>query len=160
MEQRYLPSQSHAEGKIEGYACKWGHVANVPGIGPETFEKNSLDFSEGVSLYFQHDKKNLLANSKSGTLKLFHDDVGLKYEATLPKSATRVLESVQRKDVQGVSVGFVCMDEDRQPHKRRIKKAKLFELSLVDKPAHQTTLKLRSKSDRPRWTDLILEYDV
>ena len=146
--------------QITGHAVYWDRVSHIKGVGPEMFTRGSLKLPDsGCSLYFQHDKKNLLANSKAGTLKLWEDDLGLAYEATLPKSATRVIESVQRKDCQGVSVGFVCEDEDRSFGQRKIKKAQLFELSLVDKPSHATSIKLRSRQDRPKkWTDLILEY--
>lgn len=158
MEQRFTPSQ-YCEGKISGYACKWSHPSNILGIGPEVFETNSLTIpKEGVSLYFQHDKKRLLGQTKSGTLKLTNDKIGLKYEATLPKSAQDVIEACQRGDAQGVSLGFSSLDEDRSLGTRRIKKGVVYELSIVDRPQHETTLKIRSKQRKQRWTDLILEY--
>ena len=160
MEQRFSPLQGNTGRTISGYAVKWGIPSNINGIGPEVFAKDSLVVDQaGCSLYFQHDKKRLLANSKSETLKLTKDDVGLRYECTLPQSAPDVIEACQRKDAQGVSVGFICEDEDRRFSQRKILRGRLVELSIVDKPAHKTSLKLRSqKHKQKKWTDLILEY--
>ena len=159
MERRFS-NLSTAGRELSGYAVLWGVPSEIPGIGPELFKPDSLKASKaGVSLYFQHDKRNLLANTKAGTLKLEPDDKGLKYTALLPKSAEAITEACQRRDVQGVSVGFLCEKDDRREGKRAIEQAELIELSLVDKPAHKTSLKLRSKAPkRPHWSKLLWEF--
>ena len=159
MEKRFVAVEGSGR-KVSGYACLWDAVSNIEGVGPECFAKNSLQPDKsGVSLYWMHDRKNLLGNTRSGTMKVIPDEKGLFVEATLPESRKDILESVKRKDCQGFSVGFVARDEDRSLGKRRITKADLFEVSLVDRPSHQgTDVKLRSKQHRQkRWTDLILE---
>ena len=114
----------------------------------------------GVSLYFQHDKNNLLGNTKSGTLKLSSDSQGLKYEARLPDFARDKKELIERGDLTGVSIGFFPEKDKWNGTSRRIEKARLFEISLVDKPAHKTTLSMRDKTtDLPtgrRWNHLII----
>lgn len=161
MERRFLkrnmtPSKEK-EGVIEGYAVYWDRESDIGGF-MEKFARDSLMESEdGVSLYFQHDKKKLLANTKSGTLKFMPDDQGMRYEAKLPESAKDIKELVDRQDIQGVSVGMVVEDDDYMGMNRTIHKAELFELSLVDKPAHETSLSMRGKQKRrPHWSTLII----
>ena len=78
MEQRFSPLQAQTDGRrVFGHAILWGVPSNVVGVGPELFEKGSLQIpSSGCSLYFQHDRTNLLANTKSGTMKIWEDDLG------------------------------------------------------------------------------------
>ena len=155
LETRYIPIEE--EGKIEGYAIYWDRSSKV-GRFNELFMKDSLKESDtGVSLYYQHDKKKLLANSKAGTLKLKPDNIGLKYEAKLPKSQISIKEAIKRQDVQGVSVGFHCLQDEHVGTTRKIKNAELWEISLTDKPCHQTTISMRSeKKKRPHWSTLAI----
>ena len=128
----------------------------------EKFLKGSIkeDIS-GTSLYFQHDKNNLLANSKSGTMKISSDEKGLRFEAELPKSQReKYSELISRGDVQGVSIGFIPKKDNWIGQDRTISEATIFEISLVDKPAHKTELAIRDKKPSQRkdfqWNKLII----
>ena len=164
MEKRFTPADAPTGRELSGYCIKWNQPSNIRGVGAEIFAKDSLEVPpEGCSLYYQHKRENLLGSTKSGTLKLFPDDVGLRFVATLPVSAKKEAEAVRRGDIAGMSFGFSAKDEDRTiPGMRKILKATLHECSLVDKPAHSSTeIKIRSKQeDKRSWTDLILEYPL
>ena len=144
IEHRYSQLQSR-QGIIEGYALLWNEAARIPAQGLEEFTKDSIKFDD-VTLRWMHDDKSCIGNTASGTLTLESDNKGLKYKARLPKSRPDIIESVERGDVQGVSVGFRCLEDDIINNVRTINKANLIELSLVDKPAHKTTMSMRNKS--------------
>ena len=153
--------EAKPEGIISGYAVLWDKPALVNGFN-ESYKRDSIKpHNSGVSLYFQHDKNNLLANSKAGTLRLNSDDKGLFYEANLPNFASDKKELIQRGDLQGVSIGFFCEKDTIKGDNRVIEKAEVFELSLVDKPALQTSLSMRDNlTERQkkiyRWNKLII----
>ena len=161
VEKRFTELQAK-QGKISGYAVKWGIPSYVSSIGRiEKFARGSLKFPKsGVPLYFQHDKKNLLANSVSKTLLLKEDDIGLFFEAQLPKNATLVRELCERKDIQGASVGFVSEKENYNGGVREIEKCILRELSLVSAPAHNTGgVSYRSADvNKKHWSNLLWVY--
>ena len=162
MEQRFNALNAHTEGReVSGYVALWDKISNVQGVGKEAFAKDSLLFNEPVSLYWQHDRRNVLGSSKAKTLTLENRPDGLFAKAVLPKSATREIEAIKRGDIQGFSAGMVVADDDWSSGHRTINKARLFELSLVDKPAHKgTEVKLRNQNPKPHWTNLILEYKL
>ena len=158
IEKRYASIEKRGK-VISGYAIYWDRTSDIGGF-KERFAKDSLKESEsGTSLYFQHDKRRLLGNTKAGTLGLYPDSQGLRYEAKLPDSASDIRELIERKDVQGVSVGFYALKDNIQGDTREIQDAMLVELSLVDKPAHDTSLQMRFKkvvNKTKHWSRLIL----
>lgn len=158
LEKRYSPLDKRGK-TISGYAIYWDRESDIGGY-KERFAKDSLKESDsGTSLYFQHNKERLLGNTKGGTLELEPDDKGLRYKATLPDSASDIVESIERKDIQGVSVGFYSLKDDIQGNTREVQDALLVELSLVDKPAHETSLSMRFKTIKTKtkhWSKLIL----
>ena len=102
----------------------------APGAFPE--------IGEHVALFIGHDHRSLpLARVGAGTLSFSESDEGLRFTATLPESRSDVLEAVRRGDIGGVSIGFNSDDDEwnhrrgTQPSDRLVKKASLFELSLV-----------------------------
>lgn len=159
-EKRYSSLESK-EGKVEGYAILWNTPSYVNAIGrKEQFRKGSLKMPEsGVPLFFQHDKKNLLANTKAKTLTLKEDDRGLYFEATLPKNAKLVRELCERKDIQGASICFQARKQNYTDGIREVEDAVLSELSLVSAPAHKTSMSFRSKEDKKKhWSHLLWEF--
>lgn len=161
IEKRYSSLQSEKQGKISGYVVLWDQESFVPQIGKkERFRKGSLKISEsGVPLYFQHDKKNLLANTKSKTLTLKEDSKGLFFEASLPENAKLVRELCERKDVQGASLGFCATKQNFSSGVREIESAVIDEISLVSKPCHKGSVNFRSKERKTKnWSSLLWEY--
>ena len=156
MEHRFSNLQGN---KAEGYALYWNKKAYIPEIGKyESFCPDSLEIPDCVPLYWQHKKVRPLASSKSGTLRLKKDAIGLKFSADLPKNCEYEKELIGRGDIPGASVSFVCLQEDNSGGHREIKKARLCELSLVASPAHESSVSLRSRkafSGERHWTQAL-----
>ncbi|SFC52479.1 HK97 family phage prohead protease [Bacillus sp. UNCCL81] len=143
--------------KIFGYAVKWGERSNTIGYYykfEERFEKGAFfDAINGdVIAAWNHDWNEILGRSTSGTLLLEEDDIGLRYEITMPSWADKYVETVQRGDVTGSSFTFVPeveeWDETNEIALRTIKKAKLYEVSPVIFPAYpQSEAGVRSMED-------------
>lgn len=145
------------QSKIVGYAVKWGQRSNTIGYYykfEERFEKGAFfDAVKGdVIAAWNHDWNEILGRSTSGTLLLEEDDIGLRYEITMPSWADKYVETVQRGDVTGSSFTFMPeveeWDETNEIALRTIKKAKLYEVSPVIFPAYpQSEAGVRSMED-------------
>ncbi len=105
------------------------------------------DIGEHVALFVGHDHRSLpLARVGAGTLSFSESDEGLRFTATLPDSRADVLEAISRGDIGGVSIGFNSDDDDwthrrgNMPSDRVVKKASLYELSLVTAGAYPKAL--------------------
>lgn len=94
-----------------------------------------------------------LARTKSGTLTLESDDIGLRVSAELDPSnpmAAQVRSAMERGDLDQMSFAFkVLRDEWSADYtKRTISEVKLYDVSLVTFPANPATVaKLRSDDD-------------
>ena len=150
---------AHNEGIVEGYAVKWNKPALIPQLGTkEQFERGSLKAPRPVTLLSQHDNSIVLGSTKSKTLELEEDDIGLKFKCQLPASAVATREALSRGDLSGASIGFHCHKDDRSSGVRKITKADLSEISLVTDPAHDSPIVYRSagyKKTKRKWTDLL-----
>lgn len=167
MEKRQFEIEARQEkNKLVGYAIKWSVPSDIGGF-KEMFNRGALKPAKsGVTMYLNHNSDYLLANTASGTMKLFSDEIGLRYEATLPntQAGKDAKELVKRGDYRGVSIGFTDVQDDWNNTERVVKEATLYEVSLVDRPAHaSTSVSLRKnkpgfKYDRKkfRWNKLIL----
>ena len=98
------------------------------------------------ALRFGHEPGSVpLARVSAGTIEFENDpEVGLRFRATLPESRADVREALARRDVEGVSIGFIT-DRDskktprpRTPHLywRTVEAATLDHLAIVEKPAY------------------------
>jgi HK97 family phage major capsid protein/HK97 family phage prohead protease len=97
----------------------------------------------GASLWFMHDSKQIIANTKSGTLVLESDERGLKYTATLGESQRDqdILDLVKRGVVSEMSFGFRVPEGGDQwsGRDRTLKSVDLREISLVEVGAYAGT---------------------
>lgn len=100
---------------------------------------------DDVRALFNHDTNMVLGRKSAGTLRLFDDNRGLRYEIE-PGDTTvyrDVAQFIKRKDVQGSSFAFVITDE--QPRKengiriREIRGVELFDVGPVTFPAYEST---------------------
>lgn len=161
MESRFSET-SYKQGVVSGYALYWNTESFVPQIGrKESFTKGSLKIPEnGIPLYWQHNKHAPLGNTKSGTLKIREDDKGLFYECTLPKSALKERELLERGDMQGASITFYPTKETNRGQTRVVECGVLDHLAIVTRPAHKGTLHYRDKPVKPRrkWGSVLWEY--
>lgn len=145
--------------RIVGYAAKFGVRSELIGgvfrevIAPGAFggELPGAD----VRFLVNHDPSLLLARTKSGTLRLSEDEVGLRFDAMIPDTTLGrdVLEQVRRGDLDSTSFGFRkiadgwAKTEDGVPL-RTLREVSIFDVSLATFPAYpDTEVALRSLSE-------------
>jgi len=157
--------------KIVGYAAKFG-VRSEPigGVFREIISPGAFrDDLPGADVRFlvNHDPSQLLARTKSGTLRLAEDSVGLRFEAIIPETTLGrdVLEQVRRGDLDSTSFGFrkIADDwtrEDDLPL-RNLRRVSVFDVSLATFPAYpDTEVALRSLSTfSPGTVPEVREFD-
>ena len=97
---------------------------------------------------WNHDANYVLGRTKSGTLRLKEDDVGLAIEIDAPTTPTindLVLEPIRRGDVDEMSFGFMVIEEswkkgeDKNPDERTLIDVELYDVSPVTYPAYVDT---------------------
>lgn len=141
-------TETKAAGKmISGWAAVFGSQADL-GAFTETIRPGAFTrtLKEGCDcrLLNNHDPNQLLARTKSGTLRLQQDDIGLKFVASLPDTrvATDAFALVQRGDLSGCSFGFELFpngDSWPSDNQRELLSVKLFDCSLATFPAYPDT---------------------
>jgi HK97 family phage prohead protease len=79
-----------------------------------------------VRALLNHDPSQVLGRTKSGTLRLFDEQRGLRFEVDLPDSplGENVREAVRRKDIDGSSFRFVVDKESWQGELRTVEAVK------------------------------------
>lgn len=145
---------------ISGYATVYNYPYSIAG-GPdaggftETISRGAAAKSAqeaDVRLLVDHTGVPL-ARTKSGTLTLESDDIGLRVSAELDPSnplAAQVRSAMERGDLDQMSFAFkVLRDEWSADYtKRTISEVKLYDVSLVTFPANPATVaKLRADDD-------------
>jgi len=145
--------------RLVGYAAKFG-VRSQPIFGSfrEVIAKGAFGKNlPGADIRFLvgHDTRAILGRTKSGTLSVREDDVGLRFELTLPETtlAKDTIEQIGRRDLDAMSFGFKKVEdawgEDEEGFDlRTLKEVKVFELSLTAFPAYdETEVALRELSE-------------
>lgn len=127
-------------------------------IHPDAF-KRVLASNPDVRALGNHDPNQLLGRTKSGTLKLEHDDNGLRYEIKPPKGAVgeHHLEVIKRGDMDGSSFSFsIDPDGEEWDHSgdvpvRTVKSIRdLFDVGPVTYPAYLDATAAARSLDRFR----------
>lgn len=141
---------------ISGYAVFYNSLSDDLGgfterVAPGAFV-DALTPGADVLALRDHDTTILLGRTKSGTLTLTHDAVGLRFSCKLPSTtqAADLATSIERGDLDGVSFGFVTL-EDKWTNStdggliRTLLKVNLLEISPCSFPAYSTsTVSIRS----------------
>lgn len=162
-EVRYLPARElratkNADGSrtLSGYAA----VFNSPSldfggwretIAPGAFTRSLMSNPDVVCLR-DHDNSILLGRTRSKTLTLEQDAVGLRFECAMPDTtqAADLAVLLDRGDIDGCSFSFRCnMDDwkttDDGTTVRTLIDVDLFDVSVVSEPAYpDTSVSLRS----------------
>ena len=156
LERRFLPAREFridtGEGgssTLAGYAAVFNSNSEDMGfieqIAPGAFTAN-LATNPDVRALINHDPNLILGRTKSGTLKLSQDDVGLRFECQLPNTQTArdLSESVARGDLDACSFGMFVQAADWKEQRdgswmRIITQASLFDVSAVTYPAYTAT---------------------
>lgn len=146
--------QADNEPVLVGYAVKWNSPTMIGGQFSEEFTRGSFSdslVSGDIRALVDHNTSQVLGRTKSGTLELEEDDVGLRVTISPPDTtiAQDLMKLIKRGDVSGMSFGFKATeqrwDHKSKPSKRVVTKADLFETSIVTFPAYpDTSIGLRS----------------
>lgn len=145
--------------KLGGYAA----VYNAPSLpltirglnGGKPFTERvapgAFDSSLGsnVSLLVGHDRRELIANSKSGLLQLRSDERGLAFEVQLPDTqrARDVRALVESGVLTEMSFGFYVRSDSWNGSERTLSEVDLREVSIVENGAYpQTSAEARNLS--------------
>lgn len=152
-----IPAEIRADDagvKVAGYAAVFGQETNIGGYFREVIEKGAFSEAIGrddVVFLINHDGLPL-ARTRSGTLKLAEDDHGLRIETTLDPEdpdVKSIVGKMKRGDLDKMSFAFVPevqeWDESGDLPLRTIKRAALYDVSIVTQPAYDgTEIGLRS----------------
>lgn len=152
-----IPAEIRAEAdgiKVEGYAAVFNEETNIGGFFRERIEPGA--FSDAIGrddVVFLINHEGLpLARTRSGTLTLSEDDRGLKMFTTLDPEdpdVRSIAGKMKRGDLDKMSFAFMPevqeWDESGDMPLRTIKRAALFDVSVVTTPAYDgTEIGLRS----------------
>ena len=143
--------------KISGYAATFNNEATGLNfrevIAPGAF-KRTLQGDNPIFLLVNHDMEQLpLASTRSGTLVLTEDSVGLRMDATLDPLNPRAAElasALSRGDVDKMSFAFTVAPggDTRSEGLRTLTDLDLYEVSVVNLPAYDaTSVGLRTEQD-------------
>lgn len=133
---------------LTGYAVKWEMKSHPLGYDEfrEQFKRGA--FAESLAnddqrALWSHDMSRVLGRTGNGTLRLFEDEVGLRFELDLPNTTlgNDTYETIKRGDVDGVSFGFIPRKQEWDETNedsiiRTITDAELLEISPVAWPAY------------------------
>lgn len=141
--------------KITGYAARYNAWSEDLGgfreiIKPGAFRR-AVSEGQDVRALVDHDSSMILGRTKSGTLRLSENTVGLRVEIDPPDTTAGrdVVESIRRGDLTGMSFGFTTVadkwgTEGGKPV-RELHDLNLFDVSVVAYPAYpDTSVAMRS----------------
>jgi uncharacterized protein len=137
--------------RIVGYAAKFGKLSqNLGGFQEKIHEKafeRALKTAD-VRALRNHDPDKLLGRTKSGTLNLEVDDVGLRYDIAVPDTVVGrdTITDIERGDLDGSSFSFTAddggdeWDDSTSPPTRTLMNIRdLFDVGPVTYPAYLDT---------------------
>jgi HK97 family phage prohead protease len=134
--------------KVSGYAAVFDQEADIGGMFREKIAKGAFTDAIGrddVVFVINHEGLPL-ARTRSGTLKLEQDDKGLRMETTLDPDdpdVKSIVGKMKRGDLDKMSFAFMPeiqeWDDTQDPPLRTIRKASLYDVSIVTTPAYEGT---------------------
>lgn len=145
-----IRSENGKPSRIVGYAAKF-NVRSEPifGMFRETIAKGAFAknlVGADVRFLVGHDTKMLLGRTKSGTLSVREDEIGLRFDLTLPDTtlAKDTIEQINRRDLDGMSFGFRKIkdswgEDENGFALRTLDEVSVFEISLTAFPAYAET---------------------
>jgi HK97 family phage prohead protease len=110
-------------------------------IAPGAFQR-SLKSRNEIKLLWNHDSGEPMASMRGGSLRLWEDDRGLAYEATLANTTRGrdVAELIRSKVIDAMSFGFnVIKDNWDERGNRTLESVRIHEISVVSYPAYTAT---------------------
>lgn len=140
---------------IRGYAAVFdspteiasGYASYNEVVAPGAFKKTLQEAD--VRALFNHDENFVLGRLKAGTLRLSEDEVGLRFDVSVPETtwARDLVESMRRGDVNQSSFAFQPIRQQwtkasapGEIDTRTLQEVRLFDVSVVTYPAYPDTV--------------------
>jgi len=140
---------------IRGYAALYNSDSQDLGGFVERIAPGAFDavMAKNPDVFGRYNHERLLARTSSGTMRLFLDERGLRYEIDPKKADADVVESIARSDVRGSSFAFRTKGDGEKWSKdkdgRMIREIRRFDFlgdaGPVDNPAYPATEAFVSK---------------
>jgi uncharacterized protein len=135
---------------IEGYVAKFNTRSRFMGFYEEIREgafNRTLSDGHNIFALYAHDKDKVLGSTKSTSLKLNVDTIGLRFSLRINPAvsyANDVYHLVKDGDVGGCSFGFICRDDEWSlledgTEIRYLKDVELTECTITPYPAYVDT---------------------
>lgn len=149
---------------IGGYAAVYGRPSQPLGgfreVVQRSFPNKTLGDGANIICRFEHNPLYILGATRSGTLRIKSDEIGLDYTVDLPESRSDVYESVDRGDVFGSSFEFQVYEHewkhtDGYPERHLIS-GKLIDVGPTSNPAYLDA----TVSRRSAYMELAQEFDA
>ena len=143
---------------VHGHAAVYGATSEDLGgfrerIAPGAFAGVLADPALDVRALLNHDPNEVLGRTRSGSLRLFDEARGLRFELDLPESplGQNVRAAVSRGDVDGASFRFAVGEEAWAEQVRTVKTvAALQDVTIATYPAYPAAaIELRSRPENP-----------
>jgi len=155
---------------FSGYAAVFNSASHplpfTERIAPGAF-KRSLQARNDVKLLWNHDSGEVLASTRSGTMRLYEDAHGLKVEAELaPTTRGKDLSILMKRgDINKMSFGFTVQQDSWSPdgNTRTLESVRLIEASIVTFPAYEASVaQVRSldQIDTEKLSDALLALET
>jgi len=153
--------EEDGKARLTGYAAVFESRSVVlPGGFREVLRRGAFDETlanpeTDVVALFNHDSNMILGRQSSGTLRLSTDERGLRYDVDLPDTqlGRDIKALTARGDLKSSSFAFTVRGEDESYERtdegpmRYIKRAQLFDVSIVLNPAYpETTAAVRQRA--------------
>ena len=148
--ERFRTREENGQMYIEGYFAVFGSRYELWEDAYETIERGAFEgeTEKDVRALANHDTTLVLGRTTAGTLALKEDEKGLWGSITVnpnDQDAVNLYERVKRGDVSQCSFGFDIVEQDMEyaegePTVWKIKKVRLYEVSVVTFPAYEDTL--------------------
>lgn len=136
---------------IEGYACVFDSITDL-GYWYEVVSRDAFeecDMSDVCMKYNHEDNMLIMARTRNGSLQLYVDDHGLKMRASLIDTTQNrdLYKMIQARLLDKMSFAFVVKeaswefdhDGTGKDLRKILKIDKLFDVSVVDVPAYEST---------------------
>lgn len=145
------------ERRLVGHAAVFDQISDMGGGYEEKIARGAFAKTlktADVRLLINHDGLPL-ARTKSGTLLLEEDEIGLRFEAELDTTdpdVQRLIPKMQRGDVNQMSFGFYTKRDSWKRNEggsiRTLEEVELYDISVVTFPAYpQTDVAVRSAQE-------------
>lgn len=155
------PGDDGAVGTISGVALRYGQKSSDLGGFREVIAPGAIaNLGDDIAMLWSHDPGKPLGRTSNRTLELTADSTGLAFRNELPntQAGRDAAVSISRKDVKGMSFGFMTLrDEWETKGKEEIRtllEIRLLEVSPVAFPAYPRGTKVGvAKRSHDRWRE-------